>query len=185
MIVTHRREKLINSIIYFANNTKYCGKTKLLKLLYFLDFDHFKQTGKSVTGLDYYAWKMGPVPRELFEELSNRMKPDMKSAINALPVEGFQKIQPKKTFDTRYFSNKELRLLENIAFIFRGAKAEDMIESTHLKNEPWDKTLHEKGEFKKIDYMLAIESDIVSLPYKEAKERLEERLEMEKIFGAE
>ena len=47
MIITHHREKLINAIIYFANNTKRCGKTKLLKLLYFLDFRHFKQTGKS------------------------------------------------------------------------------------------------------------------------------------------
>jgi len=30
MIVTHHREKLINVIIYFAKNTKYCGKTKIL-----------------------------------------------------------------------------------------------------------------------------------------------------------
>ena len=66
MIITHHREKLINAIIYFAKNTTYCGKTKLLKLLYFLDFYQFKQTGKSVTGLDYFAWKMGPVPKELF-----------------------------------------------------------------------------------------------------------------------
>jgi uncharacterized phage-associated protein len=185
MIITHNREKLVNSIIYFAKNTKYCGKTKLMKLLYFLDFAHFKQTGKSVTGLGYFAWRMGPVPRELFEELSGRMKPDMKSAINDLPEEGFQQIRPKKRFDPQYFSNKEIELLKDIAIIFRDAKADAMVESTHLKNEPWDKTLHEKGEFEKIDYMLAIDSDIVSLPFNEAKERFEERLEMKKIFGAE
>ena len=183
MIITHNREKLINAIIYFAKHTKYCGKTKLLKLLYFLDFKHFKQTGKSVTGLDYFAWKMGPVPTEFFEELSGRMNPDMKAAINDLPEEGFQQIRPKKRFDPQYFSNKEMRLLEDIALIFKKAKADAMVESTHLKNEPWDKTLHEKGEFKKIDYMLAIDSDIVSLSYDEAKERLEERSEMVNIFG--
>jgi len=87
MIITHHREKLINAIIYFANNTKRCGKTKLLKLLYFLDFRHFKQTGKSVTGLDYYAWDMGPVPKDLYNEL-DAMKPDLKSAIKELPKEG-------------------------------------------------------------------------------------------------
>ena len=59
-----------------------------------------------------------------------------------------------------------------------------MIESTHLKNEPWDRTLKEKGEFQKIDYMLAIDSEIVSLTYDEARERMEERLEMFRIFGA-
>jgi len=185
MIVTHHREKLINVIIYLADHTRYCGKTKLLKLLYFLDFSHFKQTGKSVTGLDYFAWQMGPVPKELFEELSGNMKPDMSASIHDLPAgEGFQQIRPKKKFDSQYFSKKEIKLLEELAFIFEDAKADAMVESAHLKNEPWDRTLKEKGEFKKIDYMLAIDSDIVSIPYDEAKERAQERSEMYKIFGA-
>jgi uncharacterized phage-associated protein len=170
-------------MIYFATHTKYCGKTKLLKLLYFLDFKHFKQTGKSVTGQDYFAWQMGPVPRELFEELSGDMRPDLKAAIHDLPDEGFQKILPKKQFDDQYFSKKEIKLLKDIAFIFHDAKADDMVESTHLKNEPWDRTLKQKGEFKKIDYMLAVDSEIVSLPYEEVKDRMQERSEMYKIFG--
>ncbi len=57
--------------------------------------------------------------------------------------------------------------------------------STHLNNEQWDKTLHEKGELKKIDYMLALDSEIASLPHDEANERMGERSEMVKIFGAE
>lgn len=183
MIITHAREKLLNAIVYFAANTKYCGKTKLLKLLYFLDFMYFKQTGKSVTGLDYFAWDMGPVPKNLFEELSGTMKPDMKAAIRELPEEGFQKIQPMRKFDRKYFSKKEMALIEDISFIFKDAKADEMIEFTHLKNEPWDITLKGKGRFQKIDYMLAIDSDVVSLPYDEARERQEERQEMEKLFG--
>jgi uncharacterized phage-associated protein len=185
MIITHHREKLINAIIYFATHTRYCGKTKLLKLLYFLDFKHFKRTGKSVTGLDYFAWQMGPVPRELFEELSGSMGPDLRASINELPKEGFQQIVPKKPFDDQYFSKNEMKLLEEISFVFEDAKADDMVESTHLRNEPWDITLKKKGEFKPIDYMLAIDSDIVSLPYEEAKERMQERSEMVEIFGAE
>ena len=185
MIVTHHREKLINAIIYFADHTKYCGKTKLLKLLYFLDISNFKQTGNSVTGLDYFAWQMGPVPKELFEELSGHMKLDMSDSIHELePGEAFQLIRPKKRFDSQCFSKKETKLLKDLAFIFEDAKADAMVESTHLKNEPWDRTLKEKGEFKKIDYMLAIDSDIVSIPYNEAKDRVQERSEMYKIFGA-
>ena len=184
MIITHHREKLINAIIYFARNTNYCGKTKILKLLYFLDFAHFKRTGRSVTGLDYYAWEWGPVPRDFFEELSGNMKPDMAKAINPLPKEGFQQIRPKQKFDDRYFSKNELDLLEKLSFIFKDTQANAMVESTHLKNEPWDRTLKEKGEFQQIDYLLAIDSDIVSLPYDEAKERMEERSEMFSIFGA-
>lgn len=184
MIVTHYREKLINAIVFFAQNTRYCGKTKLLKLLYFLDFKHFKQTGRPVTGLDYFAWKMGPVPKELFKEISGNMRPDLKSAIDVLPAEGFQQILPKKKFDHRHFSKKELGLLKDISFIFKDAQADAMVESTHLTNKPWDRTLIEKGEFQKIDFMLAIDSEIVSLPFNEAKERMEERSEMFKVFGA-
>ena len=184
MILTNHRKKLINAIIYFAGHTKYCGKTKLLKLLYLVDFKNFKQTGKSITGLEYYAWKMGPVPRELFEELSGNMKPDIKSAIHDLPAgEGFKQIRPKKKFDSQFFSKNEMKLLEDIAFVFKDTMADAMVESTHLKNEPWDRTLKKKGEFQKIDYMLAIDCDINSLPYHEAKERMKERSEMHKIFG--
>lgn len=183
MIITYNREKLLNAIVYFARNTEYCGKTKLLKLLYFLDFMHFKQAGKSVTGLDYFAWDMGPVPKNLFEELSGQMKTDMRATIKPLPTEGFQKIQPTRKFDRKFFSNREMKLMEEISFIFKSAKADDMVESTHLKNEPWDMTKKKKGLFQKIDYMLAIDSEVVSLPYDEAKERMEERSEMEKLFG--
>jgi hypothetical protein len=49
------REKLIQAILYFALNTQHLGKTKLFKLLYLLDFDHFRHTGRSVTGMEYRA----------------------------------------------------------------------------------------------------------------------------------
>ena len=55
-----------------------------MKLLYFLDFMHFKQTDKSVTGQDYFAWMTGPVPDMLtvdsdivslpFDEAKERME---------------------------------------------------------------------------------------------------------------
>lgn len=182
MIITYHREKLINAIIYFAKNTKYCGKTKLLKLLYFLDFRHFKQTGKSVTGLDYYAWDMGPVLKDLYIELDD-MRPDLKAAIKELPKGGFQKIIPKKKFDGDYFSKRELKLLKDVSYIFQDAKADDMVESTHLKNEPWDRTLKERGKYHKIDYMLSIDNIDNSLSASEARERREEISEMHKIFG--
>ena len=35
--------------MYFASNTRHCGKAKLFKLLHLLDFTHFRETGRSVT----------------------------------------------------------------------------------------------------------------------------------------
>ncbi len=42
-LINHQREKLINVMVYFAQNTQKCGKIKLFKLMYFLDFEHYKQ----------------------------------------------------------------------------------------------------------------------------------------------
>jgi uncharacterized phage-associated protein len=76
-----------------------------------------------------------------------------------------------------------MKLLKTISDIFFEAKADLMVESTHLKNHPWDKTIKSKGKFQKIDYVLAIDDDKDSLSYEEAKERKEEIEEMHKIFG--
>ena len=35
-------------------------------------FEHFSQIGKSVTGLDYYAWEFGPVPEKLWRDLTDK-----------------------------------------------------------------------------------------------------------------
>lgn len=185
MIITHHRDKLINAIIYFSKNTNKCGKTKLMKLLYFLDFKHFKQTGKSVTGLHYYAWKMGPVPKILWEEISGDMGDDLKKAISIVPIENFQKIvpKPKKKFSGKHFTAREIKLLEEIAFVFKEADAEQITEVSHLKKEPWEKTKNEKGLGEKIDYILALDDMNDSLSFEEALEKKQDIDEMYRLFG--
>jgi len=183
MIITRHREKLINAIVYFAKNTQYLGKTKLMKLLFFLDFMHFKQTGKSVTGLEYFAWERGPVAKDLFSELGN-MKPDLGEAINLVQKGNLTQIVAKRDFDDTHFTKRELTLLKKLAFIYKDAKAEDISEISHLKDEPWDKTKKEKGENAKIDYILSIDGSEDSLSLEEARERMEEIREMHQSFGA-
>ncbi len=84
MLITHERKKLINSIIYFAHHTKHLGKIKLFKLLYLLDFEHFRMTGRGVTGLNYHAWKYGPVPVALDQEWEEP-EADLAAAITIQP----------------------------------------------------------------------------------------------------
>src|SRR3546814_1830377 len=62
------RARLLHALIYFADNTGRPGKTKLFKLLYMLDFEAYRTLGKSVTGLDYYAWDKGPIATDLWGE---------------------------------------------------------------------------------------------------------------------
>ena len=49
MLVSRSRDKLINAILFFAERTRALGKIKLFKLLYLLDFEHFRKTGRPVT----------------------------------------------------------------------------------------------------------------------------------------
>jgi uncharacterized phage-associated protein len=184
ILIDFSREKLIHSIIYFLENTKYCFKTKLFKLLYLLDFVHFKQTASPVTGLDYFAWEKGPVPKKLFEEFVDP-KPDLSNCVyipKTKDSDGIFRMKPKCKFDPHFFSKRELKLMEQIAYIFKNAKADDMIEVTHLPNEPWDKTIKNKGEYEKIEYVLSIDNTKQSLSLSEAKERLNEIREIESVF---
>ena len=185
MLIEHQREKLLNAIIYFLNNTKYCGKTKIFKLLYYLDFMHFRETGRSVTGLDYYAWKFGPYPTSLADEIASPQE-DFKESIS---VQGgqtdnnFTVMKSRKKFDDTFFAKRELRLLENVAFMFKEAKAENMVEASHLPNHPWDKTINLKGEKARIDYTLAVDDTDSSLSLEEVLERLKDREEIKKAFN--
>jgi uncharacterized phage-associated protein len=161
MLIEHNRQKLINAIIYFVTNTRYCGKTKLFKLLYFLDFEHYAKTGRSVTGLEYFAWKMGPVPVTLFNELDNPSK-DFNQAFeinNKKTINGndMLNIKPLFEFSTDFFSKRELRLLERLANEFKDSYASHMIEATHLENLPWHEIYEKKGlKQQQIPYDLAL-----------------------------
>lgn len=165
MLVTHEREKLINAIIYFSSNTRNCGVTKLFKLLYFLDFEHFKKTGRSVTGLEYSAWKMGPVPVSLYDEIPASPEPDLAEKVRIKPVplnsgKQFVKLEPISKFDGKHFSRREIALLQTLANEYRDAYADDMVEATHLENLPWHQVYVVEGRKQQpIPYEYAVRKD--------------------------
>ena len=68
-------KKYKNVILFFANKIQNgtLGKLKLMKLLYFLDFDFFEKYGRSVTGDEYLRFEHGPVPR-MGEKILNDIK---------------------------------------------------------------------------------------------------------------
>lgn len=176
LLLQHDREKLIQAIVYFAQNTRFCAKTKLFKLLYFLDFEHFKATGRSVTGLTYHAWKMGPVPVSLYEEIESP-EPDMAEAIEFVerPTKlgrPMLSVEPREAFDPQHFTRRELALMKSLADEYCNARAEDMIEETHLENQPWDLVFNkQKNRQAPIPYEHALRSDEREMMLRLVKER--------------
>lgn len=168
MIKTREREKLINAIVFFAKNTLHCGKIKLFKLLYLLDFEHFKETGRSVTGMDYRAWEMGPVPHELWREW-----PALRNGSAAADISGavdivcestgdfeLQKVVPISDFNADHFSRRELRLMEGLADRFRTERTKPLINFTHQLLGPWQIIWQDgQGNNDSIPYSLAVQDD--------------------------
>lgn len=183
------REKLLNAILYFCKHTQKTSKLKIFKLLFFLDFTHFKETGKSVTNLNYYAWEHGPIPKDFFVELKEAQGPpqDFKKF---LTIYGFTSDFNNKSGELfgaktgpnmRVFSPREQRIIKELCYIYKDLDAQDMSEITHLKNTPWDQTKKTKGLHQPIDYLLALDED-AKISKEEAIEALESRKEMLESF---
>jgi uncharacterized phage-associated protein len=178
------REKLLHAILYFSTHVKNPSKVKIFKLLYFLDFEHFKETGRSVTNLDYYAYDFGPVPKELYQEVGDNKPPiDFSPFLTIVPFKSEESgkeggmFKAKQKPNLSVFSPREQNILERLTEIFRDVDARLISDISHFKNHPWDKTIKEKGKFAKIDYVLAIDSESkVSL--EDAVESMKERKEM-------
>jgi uncharacterized phage-associated protein len=140
MLISRNRQKLIQAAVYFAANTEGCGKVKLFKLLYLLDFAHFRETGQSVTGLDYVAWKLGPVPIELAQEWE-QLEPDMAEAIEILPERVIDHVRelvvPKVKFDDSLFTRRELTLMQRIVEQHAQDLSKPMVNVTHEERGPW------------------------------------------------
>lgn len=68
-----RREKLAQAILFFLSypSMEQLGKTKLMKLLYFADFDHFERFAESITGARYRRLEHGPVPDDAWQALDD------------------------------------------------------------------------------------------------------------------
>ena len=186
------RLKLLNAILYFASKTKKPNLTKILKLLYFLDFTHFKETGYPSINLTYYAWGKGPVPKDFYEEVKEGKVPeDFAGKFAIVPSNRWEEEYPERKEyiftpigkpNKSVFTPRELRIIETLCDIYRDATASQMTEVTHLPQQPWETTKKTKGLFKRIDYLLAVDN---TSPFssEQAQERLREHREILSNFG--
>lgn len=163
MLRNRDREKLIQTIVFFARNTKVLGKIKLFKLLYLLDFEHFRATGRSVTGLDYRAWKLGPAPLALHQEWDDP-EPDLLAAVAIQPEKVYDYVRetvvPRTEFDDRHFTRRELKLMQDIAATYRDEYSPKLIDVTHAENGAWAKVWRNgEGDDELIPYTLAVSED--------------------------
>ena len=177
-MIDRTNERLIHAMVFFIGKTKHCYKLKLFKLLYFLDFGHFRQAGRSVTGLEYFAWKMGPVPKSLYDKINS---PGKLKKFFAFTQERFSdsdfasdkvmRISPKINFDENLFSKRELRIMNHLADLYKNLKAKDMTAISRDRKGPWRKALKEGNRPRQIiPYECALDDSPESISKEEALE---------------
>lgn len=146
------KEKYRNAILYFAHHARNVGRTKLWKLLYYLDFDHFEQFGASVTGDQYWKWENGPVP-----VAGLAIVRDMEAADDIQVLEEptpfanpMYRVIPLREVNKSVFSQSEWDMLEAVARKWQFHSARDMSNATHGER-PWLEADHNGL----LDYTLA------------------------------
>jgi uncharacterized phage-associated protein len=139
------------------------GITKLFKLLFLLDQEHYAMTGRSVTGLAYETWKKGPAPRELWREMQDGPRDKLRDAVavthlTAEEDKKITRITPLRAFSGEFLTRRELGIMQRLATIYLEATADQMVDVTHLKDSPWWRTLKSKGENQPIEFDCAMDA---------------------------
>lgn len=146
--------KLFHMIVFFAERMQ-PYKTGLNKLLFYSDFYHFKHHVTSISGGQYRAIPLGPVPQKyssIFEEAFDRNY--IRIEYNATEYGLTEKFFPNKQhlqFDPSIFEDSELDALETVHQTFKSMSATEIKDLSH--DEPaWTEN---ESEHRLINYEYA------------------------------
>ena len=143
--------KFTEMVVFFTARLQ-PWKTKLNKLLFYADFVMYKQSGFSISGVQYRAIPMGPVPNNfnsLFEYLAKN--DDVEIFYTTFPDGGTgEQFIPnaERKFNSELFAEDEIVIMENIAERFKNTSTNEIIEISH-NEKAWKEN---KDEKKLIDY---------------------------------
>lgn len=138
-------KKLKFIIRYFCTHTneRFMGKTKLMKLFYFLDFNHLKKYGAPITYDKYINMEHGTIP-VIIMNLVNSVSDERSLLSDTILIDksenkGIHRIKCHKKFtnnEKKYFSKSELDILQQITKKYNNAN-KNTIENDSHKEAPW------------------------------------------------
>jgi DNA-binding transcriptional regulator YiaG len=143
--------KFAEMVVFFTERLQ-PWKTKLNKLLFYADFNMFRNTIYSISGIQYQAISMGPVPynfQSIFEYLANN--DDVDVYFTTFPEGNVgEQFKPNKNrkFNPGLFNELELKTLEEVAERFKKTSTTEIIEISH-REKAWIENVEAK---KIIDY---------------------------------
>jgi uncharacterized phage-associated protein len=131
-----KKEKLANTIIYFAEKIPHISKTKLIKLLYLLEEFYVKKFNIPFLDIDFEVWQAGPVNRETYIELSDKPL-ILKGYIEKYSEGDNTHIKPIKKFSDDEFSDNEIEMMDFIVTHFKDKSAKELVDYVHRPGSAW------------------------------------------------
>lgn len=131
-------QRVAQVIAYLDNSIGELYKTKLNKLLFYIDFTTYKRVGNSLMGLQYRAIPFGPVPAE-YERLFLRLQ-DEGWLVNEEKATGagqyYEIYHTNISFDGEQFRAHEMEVLDTITTLFKDKDTNQIVELSH-EEQAW------------------------------------------------
>lgn len=132
------KEKIGNAIIYIADRLNGVSKTKLLKLLYLMEERMVEKYHVPFLALPYEVWRLGPVQKDLFAELSDDLVL-LKDYIVSYYENDHQYFKARKPFERDEFSDCELAVMNEVMTTCGGKSAKQLVNMLHRPETLWYK----------------------------------------------
>ena len=132
--------RLKNLLLYVIEQMGEVFQTKMNKVLFYIDFLSYRESGMAISGLAYNAIEFGPVPQRwdrvysAFDEVvpEPRLVRDQESTALTASAEA----------DMSCFTEQERAIIDTVCAKMKGLSAHDISELSH--NEPaWQRHLHQ------------------------------------------
>lgn len=128
--------KLGNTIVFIAGRVDQLSKTKLLKLLYFMEEYMVKRFHTPFLALPYEVWQAGPVAKDVFIDLSDGpyiLKDFVKTEVRDNGIY----ILPNTAFCDDEFSEVEIEMMEEVLHKYGNMTASQLVTETHKQDTLW------------------------------------------------
>ncbi|MCK5592146.1 MAG: DUF4065 domain-containing protein [Candidatus Pacebacteria bacterium] len=149
-------EKMKNMILFFAHKETVVLKTKINKLLWYVDSLYFKTFALSMSGSQYYHLPYGPVPDNYDDIITLMLREkliDKKEVVfdarKGIVGEGFFALKP---LNKKYFTKDESKTMDFVLGSFKKYSCGQISDKSHKET-----AYKETEQNEKISYLLAQE----------------------------
>ncbi|HWK06959.1 MAG TPA: Panacea domain-containing protein [Puia sp.] len=171
--------KIGNAIIYLSENVPDLNKTKILKILFLIEEASIKKYGHPFFGINFQLWKLGPVVKDIFIDLSDEMPVLLKDFIERDSKNSFN-FKSKSKFCDDEFSDNDIELMKLVVDFAKTKTASYLVQHTHGPNSLWRKSALKFGVLEVLEKELInstefeIDFDLLFADRPHMKERFEE-----------